>query len=716
MRAGGGPLRSLPPVTAVALAFAAGIGLDASGLPLPGTVFLTGAGCLIPLFLRPLPGPHGRTRAAWRTAVAAALLGVLAAGVLHGRAAPDPAPRGSRAEARGAAAADSSWSVKARAALSARIERRFPEEGGIVAALLLAERDGVDRELRDAFRRSGTSHLLAISGFHVGVIAGWIVLLLRLARRSRRAAAGGAVVLVWGYVALLGFPGSAVRAATIFALVAAGRAFGRPVLGVGAWGSALLLISLARPHEVLGIGTRLSFLGALGLLLWATPWADRLGEAFDRRGWGGHGRARTARDAVLAAVAASAAAQWATLPLAAGAFQQVALAGLPTTLLATPLVSFALPGALLTLALDVVHLPGAGWAAAGVEGLLAALRMIVEAGGRHGPLLHLSPWTVGCAVATAVLAPGLLRRLRPGRRRPPGLVFVVTVVAALLATPLRDGVAAHLPNTRSADLHFLDVGQGDAILIRTPRGRWILVDTGPPSLGHLNRELLRLGVGRIDLLVLSHPDLDHIGGAAAVLRTFPVGAVLDPGAIRGGRWRELLEIAEARGVPWRRGAAGDRFRLGGARLAVISPGPAIAGTGPEAPPNDRSIVLHLQIGDFDALLTGDIPVEVERALLPSLVDVELLKVAHHGSRTSTAPEFLQVVRPEIAVVQVGRRNRFGHPVPEVVDRLEAIGAELFRTDRDGRVTVRVTADGRSWRIDRERAGAAEGGGRPDRRR
>ena len=693
----------------MALTFCLGIGLGGPDLSTSGVLFRTALGGLIALFPRPGLASARRRTPGHAFHVALLLVPVLLAGVLHGAATrssePGSAPpqvtsvrstaagRTARVGGTGGdAVSDSTRAERARVRLDRRIRATFPAEGGLVSALLLAERDGVDREVRDAFRRSGTSHLLAISGFHVGVIAGWLVLLLRIVRIRRRSALAGTAVLVWAYVALLGFPGSASRAATIFTLVCAGRLLGRPVSGVAAWGTALLCVALVAPVKILEVGTRLSFLGALGLLVWAPDWTRSMRDAFVRVAErAGHTVDPRRLEGPAGAIAASAAAQWATIGLAAWSFQQVALAALPTTLVATPLVTVALPGALLALGLDALHVPGAAVVASGVEAFLALLRHVVVFAGHAGPVLLLTPLTVAAGVCAAMAARPAWRTLC--RSRPPrGLVPVAVVSVLLTATPLAEAFGP-----REVELHFIDVGQGDAIAIRSRNGHWVLVDTGPPSGDRLVRELLRLGVGRIDVLALSHPDLDHIGGADAVLRAFPVGVVIDPVSVKGGAWRSLLSLTDGRGVPWRAGQAGDRFVVDGLSFEVLAPGPGVAGTEPGADTNDRSLVLRLRSGEFDALFTGDVPIAVEEVIAGSVGDVELLKVAHHGSRTSTAPALLDAIRPELAVIQVGRGNRFGHPAPEVVQRLGAAGADILRTDRHGRITVLPHRDG-GWTV------------------
>lgn len=254
------------------------------------------------------------------------------------------------------------------------------------------------------------------------------------------------------------------------------------------------------------------------------------------------------------------------------------------------------------------------------------------------------------------------------------------------------------------EIHFLDVGQGDAVAIRTPAGRWLLVDAGPGGPYHdagARRVLPFLrahGARRIEALVLTHPDADHIGGAAAVVRGIPVGRVLEPGLAVGKEpYRELLREVEQRRIPWHAARTGRSLHLDGVTLELLWPdGETVDGAG-EA--NQISVVGRLRYGGFSLLLPGDAPEAVERILAerdPAGLRAQVLKAGHHGSATSTSAALLEVVRPNLAVVSAGRRNRYGHPSPEVLDRLRVRGIDIARTDREGTVTLWVRADG-TWR-------------------
>jgi competence protein ComEC len=238
---------------------------------------------------------------------------------------------------------------------------------------------------------------------------------------------------------------------------------------------------------------------------------------------------------------------------------------------------------------------------------------------------------------------------------------------------------------------FLDVGQGDSVLLETPSAR-VLVDEGPPE-ANVSLQLSRMGIGSLSALVLTHPERDHVGGAAEVLRRLRVGVVLDPDlAATGPYYEEAVAAARARGVPFETARTGAVFRVGGLVLRVLSP--ADSGL-PSENPNLNAIVLVASYGEMDIFLPADAESEVT-ARLP-LRAVEILKVAHHGSEDPGLAEELRLLRPRIAVISVGRENDYGHPRTQVLAALAAVpGLALYRTDVDGRVTVE--SDGRSLRV------------------
>jgi len=581
------------------------------------------------------------------------------------------------------------------AVVQARLDLLFSRTAPVAKALVWARKDGVSPALREAFARAGTAHLLAISGFHVGVVAGLLVMALGglgLSPGWRFLLASGGV---WLYVVAIGSPDAALRAALLLTLLVTGRLSGRSLASLGALATAFMLFLAFDPGALLRPGFQLSFAGASGLTLGHRPLVQ---EIFRRV------RGRIPRG-VCGAVAAGVAATLATLPVVAWHFGRVSLVGIPVTLLSAPLVALAIPGIFGALLASSIHPALGRIPASGVETLLDAFLALTR-GAASLPFasVPVSRPMVVAWVGVSMLALVLLRSgLRSRGWRIPLLLLATPLVGSSLGEPV-----ARLVGRGGMELVILDVGQGDAALIRSPAGRWMLVDAGPLTTGFDAGEnvvvpfLRRRGVRELALMILTHPDMDHVGGAASVLRAIPTRTVLDPGLPAGTRaFIGALEAALESRVPWRHLASGDSLDFDGVALRVLAPGREM-GEGVPGDANEASVVLELRFGEFGVLLTGDAPTAVEARLLPEILSprIPVLKVGHHGSATSTSRELVERIRPEIGVISVGRRNRFGHPDPEILERLEGIGATLFRTDRDGDLRIRARENG-TFRISTE---------------
>ena len=579
--------------------------------------------------------------------------------------------------------------VRLRAVVRERLDVLYPARAGLGEALILARRERLAREVRDQWARAGIAHLLAISGFHVGVIAAILYLLARRIGlgpgRAPLAAAGGS----WAYVLAIGSPVAATRAAFILAALAAGRLLGRRVSSLGALATAFIALLAARPDAIVSVAFQLSFAGAAGLVLLSPPVSRVLRT----------GRLGRLPSALRTGLASGIAATAATFPLVAWHFGYFATAGIPVTLVAGPLVAAAIPGMLLSILLSFISLPLAGIFAGGVDLFLqlagAIVSLVVDLPG--AAVWTPRWWIVAATAALAIywlVVRGLALRLRPRVR---AAVLVASLAATLVAWP----IPALIGNGGAMELVFLDVGQGDAVAIRTPGSRWILIDTGPRSRTFDSGArivvpyLRRRGAVRLEALILTHPDLDHIGGANAVLSELDVLRVLDPGAPAARpAYVAALERAQARGATWFAARAGDRVSADGVTLEVLHPGGA-ADSVASGEANDQSVVLLLRYGEFTALLPGDAPAAVEDALLAAghIPPLDLLKAGHHGSRTSTSWRLLEFTQPELGVVSAGARNRYGHPHAEILDRLERAGVDLARTDLQGVVRVRAFPTG-----------------------
>jgi competence protein ComEC len=316
------------------------------------------------------------------------------------------------------------------------------------------------------------------------------------------------------------------------------------------------------------------------------------------------------------------------------------------------------------------------------------------------------PAAVALAVAVAVMAGVLARRARrelppPGarsaasaRRRLAAALAAAAVLAVAVAAAVRAARPPFLAGPGQVVVSFLDIGQGDATLIQDGTGASVLFDGGPPE-GHVVRLLHRAGVRRLDLLVSTHQSRDHQGGLHAVLAQLPVRFMVENAdGTRDPDYYRLLAEARARGVRYVAGAAGQRWRVGGLTIEVLSPVPRPADAGPPDDPNPRGIAAIVSEGGFDLWLSADAESD---AILPlPLRPVEAMKVSHHGSSDPGLPEVLARLRPRVAGIEVGAHNSYGHPAPSTIAALRAVVPNVYRTDRDG--TVRLTVDQGAMRV------------------
>ncbi len=561
--------------------------------------------------------------------------------------------------------------------------RLYGARAPLVDALVVGRRADMDPALKDAFAQSGLVHLLSISGFHVGLLAAWIVLVARAARIRRERALILAAAVSALYVAFLGWPAPATRAAALAAVIALCRVRQRHVQADPLLVATCLGVMLVDPWAVLDLGGWLSAAALWGATT-CTRWSDRALGA--HAGW--------------RCFASSVGATLATAPLTALALGTVAMVGIALNFAAIPLAAVAVPGVAASL-LAWPMSAGLADALAGGSGLLLHLIELLARAGAAVPGGHVITEPGPAAAAPWVLALAALLWGMQGRAtRVVALRRWAWVLAAALWAPLVVSLApaAH-PDGRLA-LHFLDVGQGDGAVIRTPGGRFVVVDAGPRSeRADAGRRvvvpfLARQRARHLAALVVSHAHADHVGGATAVLDRLSAAVVLEPGAVFDDPgYAAFLGDVAAAGIPWRPGRPGDAFTLDGVRFTLLHPDTAWAGWGEDL--NEDSLILAIEYGRFRALFTGDAGHAAERHLRGRIGPVSLLKVGHHGSRGSTGAEWLAELRPPVAVVSVGA-NAYGHPAPETLARLARQQVDLRRTDRDG--TVSVLTDGATMTV------------------
>jgi competence protein ComEC len=573
--------------------------------------------------------------------------------------------------------------VRARAAKS--IDRTFGEDAPLARALLIADQRQIPTEMRDRYAAAGLVHMLSISGLHVAVIAAAMELLFQVARMPRRVALFGAFLATGIYVAVIGAPPPALRSATMLGVSMLSRLAQRPTSPWAAWAIGALVPLLA-PRTALDVGYQLSVLGMCALVAAGSLWRRHLAQRID--GWKG----RVSRELLTSLVACAV-----TAPLVAWVFGRLSLIAPLSNLIAAPIVTLAQP--VLFLALLLAPLGAlARFCAQAVHPLLFAFDWIAwSASSVPGAAMTVTttvPTALFGAVAATALVIACVSRF-PSRPTVAG-VAALAVMAVFPAIPL----------ARSGDveLHVLDVGQGDAILLRTNVGRWVLFDAGPAwHGGDAGRRtvlpyILRRG-GTLEAFVLSHPHTDHVGGAASVLAAMRPHAYWDA-AFAGGSDAYSLSLAAAskQGVEWHRVHPRDSIRIDGVSLTFLAPDSAW--TVGLKDPNLASTVVIVSFGVVRFLLVGDAEWAEEDWLLTHYredLHADVLKVGHHGSSTSSSDSFLAAVHPDVAVISVGAANQYGHPSVDVLRALSRVGAQVLRTDQTGTVIVRT--DGRRVEIE-----------------
>ncbi len=574
-----------------------------------------------------------------------------------------------------------------RAALARPLERLVPApESALLLGIVLGERGDVPPDLARAFNATGTSHLLAISGFNMTLVAAGVAIALR-GRVGPVARAVVSALAIVAYSLLVGLSPSVLRAALMAGVAAFGCISGRRAAAANALCAAVVLMLVGDPAAVGALGLQLSVLATAGLVLWQGSLAARLA-------W----LPVPLREGLATTLAASAP----TLPVVAGAFGRVSLVSLAANLVCVPLFP------LLMAAGAATSVTGALWLdAAAPVGLIAwtaafALRVSVEAFAAlpfasiavpDGPLTGLLVAVlelviVRGAVALATRQAGWMPRLPRGAvwRRAPRLPRAA-LAAVLAASCVPAGVAALWPApAASVRVVALDVGQGDAYLVEAGGGI-ALIDGGPDQ----RRILDVLGATlppwhrRIDVVALTHAHADHGAGLLAVLGRYEVGLAIEPEGLHASPLRDLWSAALAKnGTPRRAVRAGQRVELGGAVIDVLAPDPDLRVDVP-------SLVLRVRHGAFSALFTGDAVDDALARLLerPDRLRARVYVPPHHGAATPLAGALRDAARPDAALISVGAGNRYGHPTPATLAAMA--GVPTYRTDQDG--TVEISLDG-----------------------
>lgn len=562
-------------------------------------------------------------------------------------------------------------------------QRLSEPDASIVAGELWGERAHLPPDLRAEFQETGTVHVLVTAGLHVGLVAAAVLALATMLALPRTAACAIAAAAVWTFAIMSGLDLPALRAASMASVALCARACGRSALSWQTLGIAAAVAIAAIPGSIESPSFWLSFCCVGAIFALGSPLERALQRIPDLP--------HRVREALVLTLAT----QLGTWPIVAAMFEQWSSYALVANLAVVPCVP-------LTMLLGALQL-GLSWCAPLAQACaninawvlswtVGAVRLLSHLPAATLVMTPAPVWCIAGYEAALLAASWMLRR---GGALPASALLAAAT--SLVLWPPRD-VSPRLRIT------VLDVGQADGIVIETPAHHAIVVDAG----GKLERGsigddssaervgerivvpfLIREGIHRVDMLIVSHPHGDHVGGCAPVLRRLHVDELADSGQTYGGHaYHDCLETARADGVPVVYPRAGDVWHTDdGVTLAFV--GPSLPFIGGKNAINDNSIAFVLQYRSFRMLFTGDAGVAAEQRFLSEGIDLhaDVLKVGHHGSAYSSSPDFIEAVHPRYAIISVGRHNLFGHPAPSTIETLERTNATVYRTDENGAVTV-----------------------------
>jgi len=618
------------------------------------------------------------------------------------------------------------------------------QDAAMLNAMLFGDRAKLSQTLRAGFESTGTFHLFVVSGLHIALLMGALYWLLRRLRLPQPAAVLLTIAGATAYAALTGFGAPAQRALAMSSIYLLARWLGRKASALNALGAAAMAVLAFDPRALFEPGFQMTFLVILAVAGIAGPLIERflaphanalrhlslvrIDASFPPRLAQFRVRLRMAEDltASLLGVWARSIPLWSTrvcmrlaemlllgiaaevcmgIPMALY-FHRTTVLALPLNILDIPLVGILMCCAVMTFCASLLS----PWLALTPGAATAFLIHLVHATVTHAQHLALADLRVPAPAPVAVIVACLaIAFCCWALRKPQRPLLIAGCIAMALVPAAILWPEPPLLHPGTLEVTAIDVGQGDSLLVVSPQGQTLLVDAGGPIGIAASSSVTRWDVGeevvapylwsrrirRLDAVLLTHAHSDHMGGMPAILRDLrPRELWLGVVPAKSPGLEQLIAEAHSLGIAIRWYRAGDAFAWGGLQANVLAPEAGYANPGVAV--NNDSLVLQLAYGRASVLLEGDAEAPSEAAMLANhrVAQATLLKIGHHGSKTSTNPDFLAAVAPQDAVISVGRHNTFGHPRAEVLEKLEAAHIKTFRTDRQGAETFLLTPDGR----------------------
>lgn len=565
-----------------------------------------------------------------------------------------------------------------------------PAETGLLMGLLAGDRSGIPEVLRSDFQRSGLVHVLAISGFHVVLLAGMLMIFLKATGLPHKIVIIIAVALLTIYVPVTGGSPAVRRAVMMFAIPQIGTLFGKPANTLNSLGVALLLIILPEPSVIWNPGFQLSFAATAGIII-GTPHnpTKYLPESFSsNKLW------QKIQAFAIDPTYVTLCATLATAPFLIYHFKTLSPFAWFGNIIIVPAISLGMQAGLFAQLFPIDFISGTFCAAARFFLRLASLLTRILSDSAAASM------TVGPFSPAALLALGFLILLLPICYKN-YIARKYALLCVLAASAIFAFDSYHQIIHPSWTLTTIDVGQGDSHLVKAPSGRHFLVDAGDSSRQDSGKDIIvpflhHIGVRELDALIITHPDKDHFGGALSLLKMFPIKELwASECAIKERKpdWQQVIHEANKRNIPIRNMHRGILWKENYFEIRVIHP---VENVCTEA--NEGSITLRLKGLGHSAILTGDLTTAGEKTIMKTDVYLksDVLKLGHHGSKTSSSLSFLNAVAPTYAIIPSGRKNRFRHPHKQVTDRLDSLRIPYINTAKKGTITFTFVPDSVSY--------------------
>ena len=567
------------------------------------------------------------------------------------------------------------------------MKKLLPEqEAELEQGILLGDTSDIESDIKDDFRECNLSHMLAVSGAHLSYLVLGINTVLSKKSFGIRRRKILSIIFILIFMVIVNMSPSVVRAGistiiTIFATLIYRKQDTYTTISI-----ALLLTLLNNPFAIFDVGLQLSYLATLSIIIFYFKFTQK---QFNNK----------VKKYLYESAMLTFSANILILPITIYEFNTIPINSIISNLLAGPLLGICIILGMFMVIISTVCFPVSKLIAFPLQIILKILIKIIELISKisFGNYTVKTPWFIVVFLTYAIIATLIYNKKK--------MTKILTIITLIIFIVMQGCTFINIDG--KLKIYFIDVGQGDSMLVKTIKGKNILIDGGGSKdpdydIGEkiLVPYLLDRRIKTLDYVIISHFDEDHATGVAQILGKIDVSSIILTRQLEENDiYRHILSIAKEKKIKLIYVKEGDVLKIGGIKISIIHPENKLMINNPM---NNNSIVCKVEYNSFSMLLTGDIEMEAEELILRKNINLkaDVLKVAHHGSKTSTTGEFLKAINPKVALIGVGKNNNFGHPSNEVIQRLKENGTRIYRTDENGEISITVNKKGRIIKIQR----------------